>query len=97
LPSLKKLAYDLTPEEIEQVVKAEVKAHFQKKPPPEKIPVDPIARAFFLEIMKVKQIGRSVEPPTASQRSDYERISRKKSIESLSKKTVTEKTRTYQR
>ncbi|OEL24793.1 Cullin-1 [Dichanthelium oligosanthes] len=96
-PPLKKLTYDLTPEELQKVTKAEVKAHFQKKPAPEKIPVNPAIRAFFLETMKVKQTGQSIEPPTASQRLDYKLISRKKSVESLSKKAVMEKTGTYQR
>lgn len=47
LPALKKRMYDRTPEENEEVVLAEVKAFFEARKPPKKIPIDPAAKKFF--------------------------------------------------
>jgi hypothetical protein len=54
LPPPKKLPYDRTPEEMEKIVNAEVKAFFQKKPPPlEKTPIEAAA-----EVSLVKNLTR---------------------------------------
>lgn len=47
LPALKKRTYDCTPKENEEVVRAEVKAFFEARKPPKKIPIDPAAKKFF--------------------------------------------------
>jgi hypothetical protein len=73
----KKLAYDMTDEETDLAVRADVKAHWAKKPPPVKPTVDPQGMDHFLAVGATKQTGRSSETKEAHELSDFERTLRK--------------------
>ena len=73
----KKLPYEMTNEEIDKVVRADVTAHFTKKTPPKRDIVEPAAREHFRVLRSSKQTGRSSEPLKPHEITDYERTLRK--------------------
>ena len=68
LPALKKRAYDLTPEELDEAVRAEVREQLRPRNPEKKIPIAPEVQDHFI---KMAEPGKPVEV------SDYDRTLRK--------------------
>ena len=71
-PSLKplpKLPYERTDQETDEIMEAEVQAHFEWKPPPPKETVDPVKAKCTLDSLK--------RPPPPLQDSNYERCIKK--------------------
>nr|CAE04200.2 OSJNBa0011E07.9 [Oryza sativa Japonica Group] len=68
LPTLKKRAYNLTPEELDEAVRAEVREQLKPRSPEKKIPIAPEVRDHFI---KMAEPGKPVEV------SDYDRSLRK--------------------
>nr|AAU90252.1 putative polyprotein [Oryza sativa Japonica Group] len=68
LPALKKRAYDLTPEELDEAVRAETREQLKPRNPERKIPIAPEVQDHFI---KMAEPGKPVEV------SDYDRILRK--------------------
>nr|ABA96332.1 transposon protein, putative, CACTA, En/Spm sub-class [Oryza sativa Japonica Group] len=68
LPALKKRAYDLTPEELDEAVRAEVREQLKPRSPEKKIPIAPEVQDHFI---KMAEPGKPVKV------SDYDRTLRK--------------------
>ncbi len=68
LPALKKRAYDLTPKELDEAVRAEVREQLKPQSPEKKIPIPPAVQDHFIKM---------AEPSKQVVVSDYDRTLRK--------------------
>uniref|UniRef100_A0A0D9V190 DUF8039 domain-containing protein n=1 Tax=Leersia perrieri TaxID=77586 RepID=A0A0D9V190_9ORYZ len=76
IPALKKLSYKLTPEELDEAVKGEVKEHFKPK---EKNPFDiPTDKAKLNYCKKVPQLGE--QPQKELDQTPFRRLARSRFI-----------------